>query len=342
MGGICGEISKNNRLKHSEMHVFCPYRADKTEYMNQNLILKSSYDGLNISILVVAPEEKPKAILQLAHGMCGCKERFIPLMNYLADNGVLCIASDHRGHGSSIKVEGDRGYMYSGGYNALVDDMKMVSDWAHQTNPELPLFLLGHSMGSLAARVYVKKYDYEISGLILCGSPSRNVMSYPGYHLAHLVALFADGRIRMQFIQKIVNRRYNKQFADEGPMAWLCSDQAVCRTFAETPQTNFTFTANASFALMSLFKETYSTRGWKVANPDMPVYFISGNDDPSMLNEPVFHDSVSYMTAVGYKDVSSALYSGMRHEVLNEIGKEAVWQDILNHIFLWIPGKGHA
>ena len=303
--------------------------------MNQNFRLKSSYDGLNISMLVVAPKEKPKAILQLAHGMCGCKERFIPFMDYLAENGILCVASDHRGHGESVKVEADRGYMYSGGYKALVDDMKMVSDWAHKSNPELPLFLLGHSMGSLAARVYVKKYDYEISGLILCGSPSRNEMSYPAYHLAHLVSLLAHGRIRMKYIQRTVNRRYNKQFSSEGPMAWLCADPSVCKAFTEKPESNFAFTANASFALMSLFKETYSTRGWKLSNPEMPVYFISGDDDPCMLSEPVFHDSVSYMTSVGYRDVSSAIYSGMRHEVLNEIGKESVWQDILQHIILW-------
>jgi alpha-beta hydrolase superfamily lysophospholipase len=71
----------------------------------------------------------------------------------------------------------------------------------------------------------------------------------------------------------------------------------------------------------------------------MPVYFISGADDPCMRNERSFHSSVQHMADLGYTDVTSALYSGMRHEVLNEIGKEMVWNDVLEHIRTWSDEK---
>lgn len=74
---------------------------------HREFFLESAYDGLRISVLEVTPVEKPKAVLFLAHGLCGCKERFLPFMEYLAMNGVACVANDHRGHGSSIRNEED-------------------------------------------------------------------------------------------------------------------------------------------------------------------------------------------------------------------------------------------
>ena len=139
--------------------------------------ISSSYDGLNISFIVVRPQGVPKAVIQLVHGMCGCKERFLPFMEYMADNGIASIASDVRGHGASIKSRDDLGYMYQGGYKALVSDLRQVSQWGHSEFPQLPYFLLGHSMGSLAVRVYIREDDSDISGLILCGSPSWNPLS---------------------------------------------------------------------------------------------------------------------------------------------------------------------
>ena len=71
-------------------------------------------------------------------------------------------------------------------------------------------------------------------------------------------------------------------------------------------------------------------------NPDVHIYFISGEDDPVMRGESGLHDSAIHMKMRGYSDVTSAIYSGMRHEVLNEVGKEEVWEDILEHIRSWI------
>ena len=121
--------------------------------------IKSKYDDLNIAVCVVRPAGRPTAVLQLAHGMCGHKERFEPVMKYLAGRGIACIASDHRGHGGSVKDTKDFGYFYSGGYKALVQDMRDVVEWGLNEFPGLPYFLLGHSMGSLAARVLVKQDD---------------------------------------------------------------------------------------------------------------------------------------------------------------------------------------
>ena len=136
--------------------------------------LDSSYDDLKVSVVSVCPDGRPSAVLQLAHGMCGSKERLIPFMEYLAGEGIACFANDHRGHGASIKSENDLGYMYDGGQVALVEDMKMLTDRIKDQYPDIPVFLLGHSMGSMAARVYLKRYPDALDGVIICGSPDYN------------------------------------------------------------------------------------------------------------------------------------------------------------------------
>ena len=300
--------------------------------MNETFLLRSGYDGVDISTMVVRPDSKPTAVLQLAHGMRGCKERFLPFMEYMSAHGVVCVANDHRGHGGSVKTVEDRGYMYDGGHVALVEDMRMVTDWAHAEFPGLPVFLLGHSMGSLAVRNYMKRYDADISGVIICGCPSDNPLVSPVLLISRLLCLFNDGRLKTGIIQDIVSWTYNRRFASEGRNAWTCSDPAVRKDFAENPSCAFVFTANGMRSLLSMMKETYSRKGWRATNADMPVYFISGDEDPCMRGEASFHASVQYLVDHGYHDVTSALYTGMRHEVLNETGKETVWEDVLSHI----------
>ena len=292
--------------------------------------LKSGYDDLNIAVGVCRPKTQPWAVVQLVHGMCGCKERFEPVMDFLSDNGIVCIANDHRGHGESIKETNDLGYFYSGGYQALVVDVRAVTDWGLKEFPGLPYYLLGHSMGSLAARIYVKQDDSALSGLIVCGSPSWNPMSVIGRILTGAACMIGLDRSRPGFLQTMTSDRYNRRFASEGPQAWTCSDPEVRRQFMENPRCNFRFTMNGANNLMKMMGQTYNLKGWKVSKPMMPILFISGSDDPCMISEKKFHKAAWSMYKVGYRNVRSSIYPDMRHEVLNEVDKLDVWNEILD------------
>lgn len=298
--------------------------------------LKSSYDDLDISVLAVEPETRPLAVLQLAHGMRGHKERFIPFMEYMASRGVICVANDHRGHGASVHSREDMGYMYEGGWRALVDDMKTVSDWAMEKYAGLPLYLLGHSMGALAAHVYAYDYGSSLSGLILCGNPSRDRMSGAAYALTDLLCRLHLDRMRLSFLQEMTSRRYNRRFAAEGRHAWTCSDPAVRRSFAEDPLCSFALTANGCRCLLGLMREAYAPHD-SVSSADLTVLFLSGSADPCMISEQKFHRSAMQMHKTGFRDVSSVIYPGMRHEILNEIGKEKVWQEIVDMVSTPLP-----
>ena len=142
--------------------------------MTTHHTIRSSYDNLGLAMLISEPSGTPKGIVQIVHGMCEHKERYIPFMEYLSDAGYICIIHDHRGHGESVISEEDLGYMYKGGWQALVEDIHSVRLEAEKMFPSLPYTLIGHSMGSMAVRSYTKRYDDTIDTLFVCGCPSYN------------------------------------------------------------------------------------------------------------------------------------------------------------------------
>ena len=302
--------------------------------MTEQATLRSRYDELDISVVVVRPEGEARAVLQLAHGMSGCKERFMPFMEFMAAHGVVCVANDHRGHGESVKSVKDLGYMYGGGWEALIDDMRGVTEAIADEYPGVPLYLLGHSMGSLAARVYAKENDSMLDGMILCGSPGYTALAPFGYFLSTILNSIGLGRLRPQLVYRLTNDIYNYDFEDEGPMAWICSDPQVRKAYNDNPKLGFRFTVNANKVLMSLLMMAYRSVPKTNVNCRLPVLFLSGEADPCVKGTHGLEMALAAMHEAGYDDIRTKTYPAMRHEVLNEIGKERVWQDVLDFMGL--------
>ena len=105
--------------------------------MMKSLTLPASADDLDLAVLASVPDEAPRGIVQLVHGMCEHKERYIPFMEWLTGHGYVCVIHDHRGHGASVKEERDLGYLYEGGWEAMVEDVRVVSDWIREQWPGL-------------------------------------------------------------------------------------------------------------------------------------------------------------------------------------------------------------
>lgn len=299
----------------------------------ETLKIAASSDNLLLSVAYVEPSCEPRGIVQLVHGMCEHKERYYAFMNYLADNGYVVVIHDHRGHGASVRCMEDLGYMYAGGWLAMVEDVEVVRAWSEGKWPGLKRKLFGHSMGSMVVRSYVKRYDSRIDRLFVCGSPSANPLAGFGKFLASCFMKFKGDHYRPQLLQSLSFDAYNKPFAADGfPSAWVCSDHDVLVEYHRDPLCQFTFTANGFYNLMGLMQDCYSADNWVVANPHLPVHFISGELDPCRTNDKAHQASVDLLKRVGYSDVTSVIYPGMRHEILNETGKSRVWEDVLAQI----------
>lgn len=296
----------------------------------------SEMDGLELGVLVCSPQEEPVGILQISHGMSEHKERYLPFMEYMCGRGYACVIHDHRGHGESVRSPEDLGYFYENGTQSIVEDVGQVNRWMRAEYPGKPYFLLGHSMGSLVARAYLKHHDSTLDGLIVSGSPSATGASKLGIALGALLKKrYGDHYIPERY-NRIAFDNFNKKFRPAlSEHAWLCSDPDVVKGFDEDPLCGFVFTLNGFKTLFQLMETVYSTKGWKVTKPQLPVWFLSGELDPCMLSRLKFLQAVDLIHKVGYERVSAKLYPGMRHETLNEPGRMQVFEDIAKRVEAW-------
>ena len=291
----------------------------------------SETDGLKISVLCLMPEDvsKCRGVVQLVHGMSEHKERYIPFMEYLVTQGYIPIIHDHRGHGKSVRYKSDLGYMYEGGADAIVGDIMTINQEIKKHFPNLPVILLGHSMGALAVRAFAAEHDDCIDMLIISGSPSESKARLLGKMIAEIESNIFDAKHKSKILELLSFGPYAMKFANEkNKNAWLCSDSDVYKKYSESELCGFTFTDDGYKTLFELMKRAYDIHHWKCTNSRMPVLFISGALDPCLGNVSKFASSVHAMRRAGYLDVKGKLYPDMRHEILNEKDKAKVWRDV--------------
>ncbi len=289
-------------------------------------------DELKLDILTLIPEREIKGIFQIHHGMSEYKERYLPFMEYLAEAGYVTAIHDCRGHGKSVCSPGDLGYMYGGGAEALVEDAHQITIDLKEKWPNMPLILFGHSMGSLVVRDYTRKYDRDIDMLIVCGSPSKNNFLAMG----KMIAAVQGKLFGKHHISKILEAASFGTFAGKFPgekshFCWCCSVPEEVQKYENSPLCGFTFTVDGYDALFQLMEETYDTEGWKVDNPNMPVLFVGGAEDPCIGGPRKYAQAVQLMRKIGYKNTKGKLYPDMRHEILNEKDKKQVFHDIVKY-----------
>lgn len=295
--------------------------------------LESKRDGLQLSMMLMRPEGEIRALVQLAHGMTEHKERYAPFMEYLAERGCLCVMNDHRGHGASVRKPEDLGYFYDNGDEALVEDLHQITLWMKERWPNLPLFLFGHSMGSMAVRAYCECYDRDIDALVVCGSPGNNPASGAGLGIIKLLTLLRGERHRSRLLQGMTVGMFAKRFPDPNhPCAWISANMENVTDYEANPLCQFIFTLNGNRALLRLMRRCYHLSPGR-GNPSLPIHFYSGAEDPCMPDEKGFRDAMERMKRAGYTNVQGCLFPGLRHEILNETNREEVFERIWKEAF---------
>lgn len=299
--------------------------------MRNEYTITSNQDNLKISILEYVPKE-PKAIFVIAHGMCEYKERYENLMSYLCSNNYLCVINDHRGHGKSILSKDDLGYFYDNNAEYIVEDLHQVINYIKDKYPNLKVYLLGHSMGSLVVRKYLKKYDDTIEKLVVCGSPSENNLTGIAIFLTKLISFFKGDHYHSKLLQNLSIGSYDKAFKNEEKNSWINSDNKKVKEYNDDPNSGFIFTTNGFLNLFKLLRDAYSKKGWKLSNPNLKILFIAGKDDPVIVNESAWLNSMTFLREIGYQNIDYFLYEHDRHEVLNEKNQTEVYNDLINFL----------
>jgi alpha-beta hydrolase superfamily lysophospholipase len=283
----------------------------------------TSADGLRIACARWVSRGPARGVVQIAHGMGEHIGRYIGLIEVLVSAGLTVYGNDHRGHGRTVSSRKNFGNFGKGGFDLLVKDMIRLSHIAREQNPDKPLILLGHSMGSFAAQQFVLTHSREIDGLVLSGSGAL------------------DGLARLASSAPSENNILNATFEPaRTPFDWLSRDSAVVDAFISDP---LCFAALQPAALASFFgaaDQLSDPDSLRRIRHDLPIYLFSGSEDPVSQRLEGTYVLIDRYQKAGLDDISCDFYPGGRHEMLNEINRGQVRANLLRWISVVLEDKG--
>ena len=261
--------------------------------------------------------KQPIGIYLIAHGVCEHIDRFDEFAQYLVNRGFIVYGEDHLGHGKTAGDVENIGQMPLDADKYIVEDMHVLYNIAKTENPGIPVFMLGHSMGSFIAKLYSAKYGNGLKGIVYCGTGS-----YPN---------------ALRYIEKPYKALINfigpeKSMLVNGNMltiSWISVDKDNRREYLKDPL----ITKYYSLGLLrdlGLFAVDSSKKGWDNTIPkDLPIFIISGSSDIVGFCSIGVNKTEKDLLESGHTNVEKVLYKGYRHEILRESGvKEQVFKDV--------------
>ncbi|MCF6241218.1 MAG: lysophospholipase [Bacteroidales bacterium] len=304
---------------------------NKSEYK-----LKAS-DETQIHVYECLPDNPAdvKACLQIAHGMAEHAKRYDDFASFLNKHGFAVYANDHRGHGKTAGSIENLGYFADEkGFEKVVDDMRVLTDKIKSEFPDKPVFLLGHSMGSFLSRFYAIEDASKINGLILSGTAGDpGMLGQIGKLLSNLIAAVSGKKSQTPLMTSLSFGAYNKQFKpNRTDFDWLSRDNEQVDKYVNDPYCGTVFTAGFYKDMLGGLLYVNQNQAIKKMRKDLPVLLISGDKDPVSENGKGVKEVYEKMNKAGLNDVEMKLYPDARHEILNEINKDEVYNDVLNWI----------
>ncbi len=268
--------------------------------------------------------DDPRALVLISHGASEHSGRYDRFARALNDAGFAAVAIDHRGHGRTDPATA-RGVMGPGGGDAVIDDLHELRAAAHsEIGGDAPVFLFGHSMGSLIALAYLTHHADGLAGSVLCGFP---VDVNGAASLAPLLQEFADADTRDEPATDLLGDNNTAFEPTRTPADWLSRDADEVDRFIADPMCGDSNPLTYGY-LIDLFDVVAPARD-QLASITCPVFVIAGDQDPAAAMGAHATTLARALTAVGLH-VDVALYEGARHELLNETNRDQVTADIIH------------
>ncbi|MCD6250901.1 MAG: lysophospholipase [Psychrobacter sp.] len=273
-----------------------------------------------------------KATLLIVHGMAEHSGRYADFAQFLADNGVAVATYDHLGHGQTIKTEADLGFFgEEHPVQSLLKDVIVMADSLKARHPNVPHFVMGHSMGSFIVRNVLKHHAHNFTGAILMGTADTNPLTKVLLPVNKILAKVAPRQPNTVFastMNKVLNSKLENR-TSSSQFAWLSANTANIEAYEADPLTGFDFTNNGFMTLFALMEASLN-KGWAVTIPkSFPMLFISGAEDPIGNMGKGVRKIVTRLNKQNFSRIDIQLYPNMRHEPLHEKDNQIVYQDVL-------------
>ena len=275
-------------------------------------------DGLSIACVKWGNHRGVRGVVQIAHGLGEHIGRYGELADILVRDGFVVYGNDHRGHGLTAKLSGSFGDFGPGGFLQLVEDMVSLRVIAKNEHPGKPYILLGHSMGSFAAQQFVPDHSHSIDGLALSGSGTLDGLA----RLAQSISPDTD-------LMKLMNAGFEPARTSSD---WLSRDNAEVDAFINDPLCFPSLKPESMQSFLGAFPRLADPREIRKIRDDLPVYILSGGDDPVGQRLEGVRVLIDRYRSAGLTSIAHDFYTGGRHEMLHETNR----RDVITNLLVWM------
>ncbi len=306
-----------------------------------------SRDGMSkIHAVRYTPEEgalvdgKPRAVLQIIHGMAEYAERYEKTAKFFTDRGFVVTGEDHLGHGRTVEEGGIYGYFCPRDpATVVVRDVHRLKKMTQALYPGVPYVILGHSMGSFILRNYIFRYGTGIQGAVIVGTGMQPPAVVGSAKAAAAVQkVFCGGRHVSRLIDRMAFGSYNKRIENaRTPFDWISRDEGNVDRYIADPLCGFTFTVNGFQTLFELISRVQKKENLEKVPKELPIFMVSGTDDPVGDYGEGVQRAYQSLADAGLQRLQIKMYKGARHELLNEADGETVMQDICDWMEQNVP-----
>lgn len=278
---------------------------------------------------IYLPEGAPRGLFHVVHGMTEYIGRYDDFMQTMAGEGYIVFGYDHLGHGMTAVDKSELGFFaHDDGWEKLIDDVFIFGNSIRKAmGGDLPFILMGHSMGSFIVRLCAAKYEHH-DKLIVMGTGGPNPAAGTGVKVAGIIKKLKGERSVSKVIYKMAFGTYNKRFEEENDrLSWLSTQREYRDKYRGDPYCSFYFTVSAMQDLIRLNKECNEKEWFEHIDKQKPILLVSGSEDPVGDYGEGVKKVYDNLAAAG-ADVRIKLYSGYRHEILNDSSHDEVIADI--------------
>lgn len=303
----------------------------------RKVILENSKDN-PIHVYIYEPEKELKGVVHIIHGASEHFARYGMFAEFLNSNGYLVIGCDFLGHGLSTPTNDYVHFADKDGSNLAFESIELVKDYIDTHYKDIDKFVLGHSMGSFLTRKLIIMYPNFYQKAVISGTThTPGMITKTGMLLTKLIRSFKGPKYVSKMIQNMAIDANPRKMRKDGIIEkmdeeWLTKDEEVQQYYHNSPMCGQPFTVSANIDMFEWVSFIDKRKNINKGNKNQPILLISGAKDPlSNYGERIVY-LYHLLKKLGYKDVEYKLYTNDRHEILNELDKASVYQDIL--IFL--------
>ena len=280
-----------------------------------------------------------RAVLQICHGVAEHIARYDAFARYLNGLGIAVVGHDHLGHGLSLPEGGTPVYFGAGNtWNTVVDDIYVLHQRIRLWYPDVPLCIMGHSMGSFLTRTYLIRYPGTVKAAVIMGTGWQpKAVIAGGMAVAKAVGAVVGENGTSDLVTNLAFGAYNKLFAPNRTSCdWLSADEGNVDTYMADPLCGADATVGLFRQMLSGIRFNQKLSNLRQMDPRIPVLFVAGEKDPVGDCGNGVRRTYQEFRRAGVQDCTLKLYPGLRHEILNE---KAQQQQIFEDIGQWLTSK---